>query len=245
MRATNAWLLFLALAIAAPQAGASENGAPAEDHGQKPEEAARAAHHDQDRERMTEHHARTSSRDVKIPLALVARIEKEYKDFLAKQKDVPKKDNIKRGLLNITAELTQRNKAALNSNTRVNTPTGGGVIDLNDLVTPLRGAFRAKLIAEREDGTALPASRVFFVSRAKERTIGGESYGSGCGKFMEITSQFHKKWAKKGMEVYTADQRYVSVLGGTFVFVDYAPEALFVGTVTFMDSRYPELMCEG
>jgi hypothetical protein len=193
---------------------------------------------------FAEHDARTSGRDVKIPNALVDRIEQEYKAFLMKQEGAHDKVEIMRSLINITAELTQNRTAALHENTRIRMPTGGGVIDLSEIVTPLRGAFRMKLLTANARGEPLSTSRVFFVSHSKVRILGGEEYGDGCDKFMEISSRYHKKWEDRGFEVYTADQRYLSVLGGTFIFVDYSKDALSVGSVTFSDSRYPDLLCE-
>lgn len=222
-----------------------ESPAPAAEHGTAAKEEHGESHGEHAREKMSEHSARTSSRDVKIPSALVAKIESEYKAFLLTSKEgSPKKEAIKRSLININAELTQKSPGALHENTRVNMPTGGGVVDLSELVTPVRGAFRLKLNATKEDGSPLATSRVFFVSRSKRRILGGEEYGAGCNQFMEITSAFHKKWQTGGLDLYTADQRYLSVLGGTFIFTDFDKEALYVGSVTFTDSRHPDLMCE-
>lgn len=197
-----------------------------------------------DDESSSERAVRASSRDVKLPQALVARIEREYKEFLAKQEGAHDKDKIKRSLINFSVELSQRRPGALHEDMRVNTPTGGGVIDFADIVAPVRAAFQVKLLAHKEDGQPLSTSRVFFVSRAKPRILGGEEYGDGCDKYMEITNAYRKKWERDGFEVFTADQRYVSVLGGTFIFVEYAKDALYVGGVTFTDSRYPNLQCE-
>ncbi|MBX3021701.1 MAG: hypothetical protein KF799_08510 [Bdellovibrionales bacterium] len=194
-------------------------------------------------ERMAEHNARTSSRDVKIPRALVGKIEEEYKAYLTKLEGGAKREAIKRALININAELTQKHPGALHENTRISTPTGGGVVDLSEMVTPVRGAFRLKLVARKENGSPLTTARVFFVSRAKTRILAGEEYGAGCDKYMDISTQFHKKW-EKGMDLYTADQRYLSVIGGTFIFAEYDKDALYVGSVTFTDSRHPGLLCE-
>lgn len=192
---------------------------------------------------LPEKPARTSSRDVKIPRALVGRIENEYRAFLTAN-GVSSKVALKRQLLNISAELTQRNHVALHEDIRVVTPLGGGVVDLSDFVTPLRGAFRLKFLAKQESGLEPIGLRIFFVSRAKSRTVEGETVGSGCDKFMEITSYYFKKAARGGFDLYTAGQRYLSVVGGTFVAIAYSKEALYVGSMTFVDSRYPELLCE-
>lgn len=187
--------------------------------------------------------AKQSSRDVKLPRALVARIEREYREFLVTQK-VAEGQPLVRKLLNVTVELSQKRAAALHENVRINTPLGGGVIDLAEFVTPVRGGFATKLRAHLEDGHDIPGLRVFFVSKGRSREVAGEEFGAGCDKFMEITSRYNQKNAGDGFELYTADQRYVSVLGGTFVMVSFVKEALQVGSVSFLDSRYPDLMCE-
>ncbi len=192
---------------------------------------------------LTDHAARTSSRDVTVPRALVARVEKDYDAFLT-HLGVINKLPYKRTLLNVRAELKQKREGALHENARVVTPLGGGVVDLAELVTPLRGAFTARIVGSREDGGSLDNMRVFFVSRAKERSISGENYGAGCDKWMEITSFFKKVMKGDGFQLYTADQRYLSVIGGTFVLIGFAKEAIAVGSISFTDSRYPQVMCD-
>jgi hypothetical protein len=193
---------------------------------------------------MVERAARASSRDVKIPRALVARIERDYKAFLAAQEGASDK-GIKRALLNVSVVFTAKRPGALREDTRVDTPIGGGLIDLSEIVTPLRGAFRVRIDARGPgEETEARAARVYFVSHARKRVLAGDEYGAGCDKFMDITSEFRQKWKRGGFEMYTADQRYLSVLGGTFLFVQFRKEALFVAGVTFTDSRYPDVMCE-
>lgn len=265
MQASRRTLLIAGLVSALNGlAMANEHGASGGTHEAKPaheggEHAAKAEHeagegeHDEHGAASSAHEralpvrpARTSSRDVKIPRALVARIEREYKEHLAKLKlEANAKDGIKRHLLNLGVELTAERAGALSEDVRVSTPTGGGVIDMAEFVTPLRGAFHARFVVKQEAQERPTTSRVFFVSQAKSRILGGEEYGAGCGKFMEITTRYNKKFSSKGFDLYSTDQRYLSVLGGTFVFVDYQPEALFVGSLTFTDSRYPNLLCEG
>lgn len=186
--------------------------------------------------------AKTSARDVKLPRALVNKIEKDYQEFLKAEK-IPEKP-IKRKFLNTTIELTEKRHAALHENVRIVTPLGGGVIDLSEFVTPVRGAFDLKIMAGGEKPEEAVPVRVYFVSHAKTRVLAGESYGAGCDKYMEITQFFNHKMAQGGFPLYTADQRYLSVLGGTFVLVSFDKDALMVGSVRFEDSRFPELTCE-
>lgn len=194
-------------------------------------------------EKLSERPSSSGSRDVKVPRALVQSLETQYRAFLTKN-EVSQKENLKRVLMNMSAEFTQKRDAALHENMRVVTPLGGGVIDMNDIATPVRGAFALKIKAKKEDGTEPSGLRVYFVSRAKRRNVEGTGFGAGCGKFMDVTSYFHRKMTKSGFELYTANQRYLSVVGGTFVAVAFEKEALQVGTLTFTDSRYPELLCE-
>lgn len=192
---------------------------------------------------LAHHTARTSSRDVLVPRALVARVEKDYDQFLA-QLGVLNRTPVKRGLLNISVNLVQKRGGALHENARVVTPLGGGVVDLSELVTPVRGAFFAKIRSQQENGHDPENMRVFYVSRAKRRAIGGEDFGAGCNTWMEVTSFFGKAMQGDGFQLYTADQRYLSVLAGTFVVVSFAKEALSVASLTFTDSRYPQVMCD-
>src|SRR5690349_13879225 len=77
--------------------------------------------------------ARTSSRDVKVPRALVARVEKDYDTFLTNE-GVVTKGAIRRALLNVRADLKQKKPGALHEDSRVLTPLGGGVVDLAELI---------------------------------------------------------------------------------------------------------------
>lgn len=192
---------------------------------------------------LVDHPARLSSRDVKIPKPLVKKIEEDYRAFLVKS-EVPSNENLKRKLLNVTAEMTAKRGGALHENVRVTAPIGGGVVDLAEFVTPLRGGFQVKIMGTSETGTELPEMHMVYVSKGKTRKIGSEEVGAGCNKYMDITNYYFKQNQKGGFELYTADQRYLSVLAGTFVLYAFEKEALYVGSLTFMDSRYPHLVCE-
>ncbi len=231
--------LALALIIASP-AWASEHGGGGGGAPAAPVEAGPVEEVDPS---LALKSAKQSSRDVKIPRALVARLEKEYREYLL-HNQFPAQESLKRKLINVSVELRQKRAAALHEETRINTPIGGGVIDLADFLTPLRGAFQMKIKARSERDEQIPGIRVFYISRAKARVIDGEDFGAGCGKLVEVTKFLDKKMAKAGLELYTAGQRYLSVIGGTFVLAAFTREALQVGSVSFIDSRYPEVMCE-
>jgi hypothetical protein len=192
---------------------------------------------------MKEAPARTSSRDVQLPRSLVARIEREYREFLKSQK-VLELERIKRTLLDVTVELVQEHKASLYEDVRISTPLGGGVIDLAEHVTAVRGRFKVRVTPTVGKGEPLTGARVFYISDAKVRKLAGEDFGAGCGQFMEITDYFNKSMADGGFDVYTADQRYVSVLNGRFVIIKFDTDSIRAGSVKFTDSRYPEMSCD-
>lgn len=186
--------------------------------------------------------ARHAAKDNPIPEELVKKIEDEYLSATVDPKAEQKK-TVVRHLLNVMTELTQDKVHALRGPTRILTPPGGGVIDMADYVTPLKGEFHLKIMLEDEHHERQRISKVYFISQSKTREIENETYGSGCGKYMDVTSYFNKQMKKTGFELYTADQRYVSVLRGTFILVSYLPEALQLASVTFLDSRYSKWDC--
>lgn len=186
--------------------------------------------------------ARNSEKGEPIPKALVSKIDEDYEKAVQDPK-LEHKTAVVRHLMSVKVELTQDKPRALKGPTRISTPPGGGVIDLADYVTPLRGSFRLKFILEDDHHQAQNFSRVYFISNAKERAIEGERFGSGCGKYFDVTSFIKTRMSGDGLMLYTADQRYVSVLDGTFVFTSHNPDALMLASVTFIDSRYNGLSC--
>lgn len=193
-------------------------------------------------EDMVRGFARHSEKDNPIPRELIARLEKDYQAAVRDPKLEAEKPLV-RHLLTAIAELTQTSPRALKAPTRITTPPGGGAIDLADYVTPLKGSFFVKIMLENEHHETQSFSRIFFVSQSKERKIDGTGFGSGCGRYFDVTGFFKKQMQQKGIELFTADQRYVNVLRGTFLFANYSPEALQVASLTFFDSRYNKWDC--
>lgn len=186
--------------------------------------------------------ARRGAKENPLPKELAKKIEVDYLKATTDPKMETKK-SIVRQLLNVKTELTQEKLRALKGQTRILTPPGGGTIDLADYVTPLKGAFRMNMQLEDEHHVAKNLSKVYFISESKKREIDHETYGAGCGKYMDVTSYFKRQMAHKGFDLYTAEQRYINVLRGTFILITYTPEALQLASVTFLDSRYPKWDC--
>jgi hypothetical protein len=186
--------------------------------------------------------ARKGAKENPLPKHLIKKIEEDYFKAINDPKTETKKP-IVRQLLTVDTELTQEKLRALKGPTRIMTPPGGGTIDMADYVTPLKGAFHLKISLEDEHHHAQALSKVYFVSNSKKHEIDHEAYGAGCGKYMDVTSYFKKQMTRKGFDLYTAEQRYVNVLRGTFILINYTPEALQLASVTFLDSRYTKWDC--
>lgn len=143
----------------------------------------------------------------------------------------------------ITVVLTEKNPDILSEPTvRIKLPKGGGAIDFSRYVTGKQGTFYVKF--EFADFENAVQKRVLFVSKARKRKIGGEIFGEGCNKFSDITDKYFEKMAEDGIKVNTTQQRYLSVLGGHFLFSAKRDNMIAISQVSFYHSQHQNLMCE-
>lgn len=192
-----------------------------------------------------------SDRDVEIPKPLVTLIEKEYIQLTQSSEGQvsPSQDpltmDIPRKLLDITLYLHEKTTGVLMGRKyKFSLPAGGGTIDLAQAVqSHIRGSFYIEVEVDAEEKGKEAPLRVFFVSQAKQREIDGRQFGMGCDKFADITSYFHSAMNDQGFVVNTTEQRYISVVGGTFFFIRTTMEGLYLGSLTLEDSRFPRVQC--
>lgn len=194
-----------------------------------------------------------TSKEFFVPTQLSKEIEKKYLEFIRKENpkivlpDDEIVSRIPRDFLDVEIFLQESAKGILSSNLQFIMPRGGGELDLKNYVVGSKGSFFLKFKAKRssEENKEAAALRVYFLSQAKKRKIGSESYGADCNKYMDITDYVHKLNSEQGIQLNATDQRYLSVIGGTFYFVDFHPERkIYLSAVSVRDSRYPELMCD-
>lgn len=120
-------------------------------------------------------------------------------------------------------------------------PKGGGTIDLAHFITDKKGSFYVGFeFPQFEKATA---KKVIFVSNARKRRIGQEIFGAGCNQFFDISERFFKEMKNEGIKVNTTQERYVSVLGGTFLFTAQKDKDIHVAQVTFKQSEFLPLFC--
>lgn len=121
---------------------------------------------------------------------------------------------------------------------------GGGVLDLADYVALKKeGSFKIQMILNEEVRKKSDEEYVFYWSNGKRRDIDGETYGSGCENFYDVTRVFNNTALSSGMTATTQKVKYVTSLAGTYIFVIKSEGALYVSQLTIEDSRYHFLQC--
>ena len=125
---------------------------------------------------------------------------------------------------------------------RINLPKGGGTIDLDQFITSKKGSFFVKF--EFAPFARAIDKRVLFVSGAKKRKIGDLNLGAGCNQFFDISNRYFHEMAGNGIKVNTTQERYISVIGGTFLFTSKQENRNDVAQVTFTHSKHIGLFCD-
>ena len=177
-----------------------------------------------------------SLRTTLIPKVLSEEMEKKFR------LENPEKDVIPRAFLRVETLLTKENGEALEKNYEVISPMGGGTMDLATIVRDEIGSFKLQINLFKEHNEPMENLKVYAISQAKARQIEGAKWGDGCFRVYDITKHFVKDM-KKGWTLYTKDQRYLSVLGGTLLFVSQDRKGIALAAMTFLDSRYKHLTC--
>lgn len=126
---------------------------------------------------------------------------------------------------------------------KVSFPKGGGTLDLSSYIGQQKGSFY--LAFDFPQALEATSSKVLFMSRARKRKIGGQIFGAGCNQFFDITPQFNKAMMGEGLKLNTTQERYLSVIGGTFLFAAEKGNDIFLSQVTLTNSKYPQYFCEG
>lgn len=149
------------------------------------------------------------------------------------------KTNVNLNFSEITVKIVESTPGVIkNKSVEIKLPKGGGEIDLADYVLDEQGSFLVSFDYELFNDSL--DQKILFVSNAKKRKIDNKIWGSGCRHFFDITRQMKGKEIK----VNTTRGRYVSVLGGHFLFSSLKGSRIYVSRVSFTDSRYKTLFCD-
>lgn len=143
----------------------------------------------------------------------------------------------------ITVILAQKNSGIIKGEAvKISLPKGGGNIDLSQYLTGKKGSFYVGF--EYPAFGAASAKKIVFVSGTRKRKIGGQIFGAGCNQYFDISDKFLKEMKGEGLKVNTTQERYLSVLGGTFLLSAKKDNEVHLAQVTFTNSQFPSLFCK-
>lgn len=197
---------------------------------------------------LQEAEVKRANRDVQVPEALVQELEHWYilterkRDPTRAGTDMEIKNGLKRELLDLELTLVPKSGSVLATGVHFRLPTGGGVVDLDRVIEARGGGFWVQMGLKKQP-EEIQALRLFYISDARRRTVAGDALGAGCNRWAEMTSWFNHQLQNQRLDVYGADQRYLTVLAGTWLFAVVTPGELHLGTIAITDSRYPRLLC--
>lgn len=179
------------------------------------------------------------SDDIKVPSKMWDLV--EFKGNEAHDEHAPK---VSRNLIfsDVKVFLVEKNEGIIEGEAvEISLPKGGGNIDLSRFVTNQKGSFYVGFEFPGFEGAK--AQKVLFVSATKKRRIGSQVFGAGCNQMFDITDRFLKEMSGEGLKVNTTQDRYLSVLGGTFIFAAQKEHDILLAQVTFQNSQNSFLFC--
>ena len=139
--------------------------------------------------------------------------------------------------------LVQKNEGVvIGDAVKIALPRGGGTIDLSQFITDKKGTFYVGFdFPKFEEATG---KRVLFVSATRKRRIENQVFGAGCNQVLDITTRFLNEMKGPGLKVNTTQERYLSVLGGSFLFSAQNGRDIHLAQVTFKNPAFAPLFCE-
>lgn len=117
---------------------------------------------------------------------------------------------------------------------------GGGEVDLFDYIEG-RGAFHMRF------SPGLTNDNVFhllYISDSPFKKVGGDTWGNGCGRILDLTGHADKFIYDPGMNLTTSRKLNMYVMAGTFIFFQLVDERMYLGYIRVKDSRYPQFRCK-
>lgn len=190
-------------------------------------------HHDPDPVVVNEKDLAT---DFKIPKAFVDKI----KDSMGKE--IHAQPEFIFTNLDVVL-LTDQENVLKQPMTRIKLPNGGGKIDLADYVTG-QGSFYLSFPSDQFTNPQITLENIYYISDAPQIKIENESYGIGCGKWIEMKPKIKELQTSKFLKLNTFDQRYMYVAAGQYIVVlKRGLSQFFLSHLNLTDSRYTDKLC--
>jgi hypothetical protein len=194
-----------------------------------------------------------TSKDFFVPKKMRTHIENEYLKFIRSKnpKNVLTDEElllqIPRDFLDVKIRFRGANPGTLSDHVEFILPRGGGEIDLKNYVVGNKGSFYLTYEAARSDepDKAVDSHLVYFLSESKKQAISGDTFGAGCGQYMDVTHVLSQARSKGGFQLNATESRYVPVITGVLYFVHFDENRkIYIAAVRILDSRFLDQMCD-
>jgi len=127
--------------------------------------------------------------------------------------------------------------------TRIKLPNGGGKIDLADYVTG-QGSFYLSFPSDQFNNPQITLENIYYISDVPQVKIENESYGIGCGKWIELKPKIKELQTSQFLKLNTFNQRYMYVAAGQYIVVlKRGLSQFFLSHLNLTDSRYTDKLC--
>ncbi len=120
-------------------------------------------------------------------------------------------------------------------------PKGGGQIDLQKVIVG-QGTFYISFPENQFQGIP-ELAHLYFISLAPKIKIEQQEIGIGCGKWLDLNSQFSSLQKKEFLNLNTSDNRHIFVSVGHYIFVFRKLNQVFLTQVTITDSKNTAFLC--
>lgn len=123
----------------------------------------------------------------------------------------------------------------------LNLPKGGGHIDLQSIV---QGTGTFSISFPKQQFQNLPKlSHLYFVSVTPKSKIDGEEFGIGCGKWLDLNTQFTDLQKVDFLNLNTSGNRHLLVASGHYIFVFRQLNQVYLTQITIKDSKNSSVLC--
>jgi hypothetical protein len=174
--------------------------------------------------------------DFKIPKAFLDKLKESM------GKDIHAQPEIIFTNLDVVLYTDQENVLKLPM-TRIKLPSGGGQIDLAEHVVG-QGSFYLSFPNDQFNVNQMSLENIFYISDSPQVKIDNESYGLGCGKWIELKSKLKELQIYKFLKLNTFNQHYVHVAAGQYIVVlKKGLSQFFLAHLNLTDSRYTHKLC--
>lgn len=123
----------------------------------------------------------------------------------------------------------------------IKTSEGGGAVDFGRLFP--EGKRTVQLDIQFPDRFKNSIKSIYFVPAYRAQVRGVNSYGTGCKKWLDVSSFALKNWIGKKWILKVGDIEDWPIYGGTYVLVARDLDKVSVAQVTLLDSRYERFSC--